>query len=163
EPVLRDRGADLHLAVGLADRRELGDARDVDQHRRIDQPQVEHGEERLPAGKHPRVVAVLGEDRDRLLGGVGAHIVERMRLHARPPLFGRGGSAPARKPWMRRGVTGTDTSFTPSASATALAMQTGTLMQLPSARPLAPSGVNGDGDSMCRISTGGISLAGGTK
>ena len=32
----------------------------------------------------------------------------------------------------------------------ALAMQAGTLMQLPSARPLAPSGVNGDGNSMVK-------------
>jgi len=29
----------------------------------------------------------------------------------------------------------------------ALAMQAGVDMQLPSAKPLAPSGVNGDGDS----------------
>ena len=47
---------------------------------------------------------------------------------------------------MRRGVAGSVTSATPSASAMALAMQAGVLMQLPSARPLAPSGVNGDGE-----------------
>jgi len=46
---------------------------------------------------------------------------------------------------MRRGVAGSCTFLTPSASAMALAMHAGTLMQLPSARPLAPSGVNGDG------------------
>ena len=34
----------------------------------------------------------------------------------------------------------------PIASATALAMHTGVLMLLPSPRPLAPSGVNGDGE-----------------
>ena len=48
---------------------------------------------------------------------------------------------------MRRGVAGSGTSFTSSASAIALAMHAGTLMQLPSANPLAPSGVSGDGVS----------------
>ncbi len=64
---------------------------------------------------------------------------------------------------MRRGVAGSSMSLTPSASATALAMQAGTLMQLPSAMPLAPSGVNGDGVSWCSISTGGISATVGTR
>jgi hypothetical protein len=53
--------------------------------------------------------------------------------------------------WMRRGVAGSTTSLTPSASAMALAMQAGTLMQFPSANPLAPSGVNGDGVSWWMI------------
>ena len=42
-----------------------GDARDVDQHRRVGQPQIEHRHQRLPAGQHARLVAVLGEQRDR--------------------------------------------------------------------------------------------------
>ena len=50
------------------------------------------------------------------------------------------------------GVSGRSMASTPSASATALAMQTGVDMQLPSPTPLAPSGVNGEGLSMCRIS-----------
>ena len=51
----------------------------------------------------------------------------------------------------------------PSASATALAMQTGVLMQLPSPTPLAPSGVNGDSVSMCRIIGVSTSIAVGTR
>ena len=56
-------------------------------------------------------------------------------------------STPAISAWMRRGVVGSCTSLTPSASAIALATHAGTLMQLPSARPFAPSGVSGDGVS----------------
>ena len=44
---------------------------------------------------------------------------------------------------IRSGVNGTLISATPSASATALAMQAGVLIALPSATPLAPSGVTG--------------------
>jgi len=47
----------------------------------------------------------------------------------------------------RSGVSGRLTSATPSASATALAMHTGVLIEFPSATPLAPSGVTGDGVS----------------
>src|ERR1700731_1622379 len=44
---------------------------------------------------------------------------------------------------IRSGVNGTLISATPSASATALAMQAGVLIALPSATPLAPSGGSG--------------------
>src|SRR5215470_5437736 len=47
----------------------------------------------------------------------------------------------------RSGVSGRLTSATPSASATALAMHTGALIEFPSATPLAPVGVTGDGVS----------------
>ena len=60
------------------------------------------------------------------------------------------------------GVNGRLISGTPSASATALAIQTGVLIALPSATPLAPSGVNGEGLSRCRISSSGIIEAVGT-
>src|SRR6202035_93896 len=64
---------------------------------------------------------------------------------------------------IRSGVNGTLISATPSASATALAMQTGVLIALPSATPLAPSGVTGEGLSRCRISSSGIIEAVGTE
>ena len=139
--VLCHRGADLDCVAEIADVPQFGDPRDVDQHRRVGQPQVHHRHQRLPAGEDARLVAMLGEQRHRLIHRVGPHVIERARLHRTPPFC-------AISAWMRRGVAGSCTSLTPSASAMALAMQAGTLMQLPSARPLAPSGVNGDGDSM---------------
>ena|SRR5689334_6899097 len=60
------------------------------------------------------------------------------------------------------GVNGRLISAAPSASATALAMQAGVLIALPSATPLAPSGVTGEGLSICRISNSGIIEAVGT-
>jgi hypothetical protein len=41
-------------------------------------------------------------------------------------------------------------------------MQAGVLIALPSATPLAPSGVTGEGLSICRISSSGIIEAVGT-
>ncbi len=66
---------------------------------------------------------------------------------ARRPAGG-GGSAPRTMSASLAGTSGNSTSLTPSASATALAMQTGVDMQLPSPTPFDPSGVNGDGVSM---------------
>src|ERR1700680_4580629 len=63
---------------------------------------------------------------------------------------------------IRSGVNGTLISATPSASATALAMQAGVLIALPSATPLAPSGVTGEGLSIRRISSSGVIEAVGT-
>ena len=104
----------------------------------IDQPQIEHRQERLAAGENARVVAIFGKQRQHLLDRIGPHVIEGARFH----VFLASNSA-----WMRRGVAGSTTSRSDSASAMALAMQAGVDMQLPSARPLAPSGVNGDGDS----------------
>src|SRR5262249_39635367 len=165
QPALRHRGADLDLAVGLADGVELGNARDVDEDCGLDHAQIEHGDERLAAGEHARLLAVLGEKRERLLDRVRPRVVERARLHRPAPArsFGRAGSGAATSAWMRRGVAGNGTSFTPSASAMALAMQAGTLMQLPSASPLAPSGVSGEGGCLGNLSTAGISAHVGTR
>jgi hypothetical protein len=142
--VLRHRSADLDRADEIADNIERGEARDVDQHADVDQPQIEHRHQRLPAGQHARVVAIFGEQRNRLLGRIGPRVIERARFHVLSPFSACGGCSMA---WMRRGVAGNITSSTPSASAMALAMQAGVDMQLPSAMPLAPSGVSGDGDS----------------
>ena len=60
---------------------------------------------------------------------------------------GGAGSAPRTSGASLAGVSGRSMSSTPSASATALAMQTGVVMQLPSPTPFAPSGVNGEGVS----------------
>src|ERR1700688_1810889 len=57
-------------------------------------------------------------------------------------------SAPRTMDASFAGTSGNSMSSQPSASATALAMQTGVDMQLPSPTPFDPSGVNGDGVSM---------------
>ncbi len=80
-----------------------------------------------------------------------------------PAVTGRGGSARASAACSRDGLIGSARSRKPSASATALAIQTGVLMQLPSANPLAPSGVNGDGVAIWRISGLGTSWTVGTR
>src|ERR1700730_3123323 len=153
QPVLRHGGANFHSTVQLAYGIQLANARDVDQHRSFDDPQVKHGDKRLPTGKNAGVFAVLRQEGERFINRLGTHVIEGARLH--PPFpagfgiwSGEGrASTPAISAWMRRGVAGSCTSLTPSASAIALAMHAGTLMQLPSARPFAPSGVNGDGVS----------------
>ena len=78
------------------------------------------------------------------------------------PREGGGSSMPSRS-ITREGVSGSVTLATPSASATALAMQGGVLMLLPSPSPLAPSGVKGLGVSKCRISGSGTSQVVGTR
>src|SRR5207248_296617 len=60
------------------------------------------------------------------------------------------------------GIRGNSRYATPSASATALAMHTGVLIEFPSATPLAPSGVTGEGVSRCRIARSGTMPAVGT-
>jgi len=83
--ILRHRGADLDGVAAVADRIELGDLRNIDKHRRIDQPQIKHGDERLAAGEDARVVAVFGEQRCRLLDCIGPRIVERTWFHCLRP------------------------------------------------------------------------------
>jgi len=50
-----------------------------------------------------------------------------------------------------------------SASLTALAITAGTVIDDDSPRPLEPSGVSGDGETMCAMSIVGASLAVGTR
>ncbi|MDT4869637.1 hypothetical protein FQZ97_1046780 [compost metagenome] len=78
------------------------------------------------------------------------------------PAEGGGSSMPS-SCITREGVSGSTMSARPSASATALAMQGGVLMLLPSPRPLAPSGVKGLGVSRCRIMGSGTSQVVGTR
>ena len=61
---------------------ERRDPVEVDDDVRGDQPHVEHGSEALPAGKEPRVVAVLGEEIKDLLDRAGIPVGERRGFHA---------------------------------------------------------------------------------
>ena len=84
-----------------------------------------------------------------------------------PTPSGRAGSLMPSSVRTFEGVNGNSIALgstrSPSASATALAMHTGVLMLLPSPTPLAPSGVNGDGVSMCRITGSGTSILVGIR
>ena len=82
QAALRHCGADLHLGVIFADRGEFRNAGDVDEDRGLDDPEIEHGQERLPAREDARIIAMLGQDIERLLHRVRSDIVEWARLHA---------------------------------------------------------------------------------
>ncbi len=85
QAVLRHRRPDLDLTADFADFGEFGDAGDIDQHRGLEQPQIEHGQQRLTAGEHASIVAMLGQNFGRLVHRIGAHVIEGMRFHAPPP------------------------------------------------------------------------------
>ena len=104
----------------------------------------------------------------KILPGRGYRRVRAIAPEALPACKGTlaAGGAPS-GPWImapiRAGVSGRSRASAPSASATALARQTGVVMQLPSPTPLAPSGVTGLGESRCRMSGSGTSHAVGTR
>ena len=85
QPVLRDRGANLNVSAEIADRIERGDPRNIDQHAGIDQPQIEHRDQRLAAGENARVIAVFGEQLKRLLDRIGPHVIEWPGFPLPPP------------------------------------------------------------------------------
>ncbi len=66
---LGDGGADDQRPVVPLDPPELGDARDVHQHARPGQPEVEHRDQALTSRQHLGLVAVLGQHRERLVDG----------------------------------------------------------------------------------------------
>src|SRR5437763_1954762 len=111
----------------------------------------EHGHEALAAGEHLGLLPVLAHERERLVERRGPAVGERRRLH-------RSSSSQTRD-----GVSGTSTSSTPSASATAFPIAAGALIVVPSPRPLAPSVVNGDGVSTWPIVSGGRSAPVGQR
>ena len=57
------------------------EAGDVDQQRRLRQPHVQRGQQRLPAGEHARVVAVLRQQLEGVLRRIGADVVEGRGFH----------------------------------------------------------------------------------
>src|SRR6185369_13089624 len=113
------------------------------------QPEVEQRHEALPACDELGIVAVLGQQRQRLIQGARPLQLQRRWLH--------------KSSQMRCGVAGRSTRSTPSASATALAIAAGALIVVPSPSPFAPSGVSGEGDSRCAETTRGSSVAVGGR
>jgi hypothetical protein len=78
---MRDGGADGNRVRVLADGRQLGDARDVDQQRRLRQAQIEHRPQRLPPGQHLGLAVARqhlqrfrDRSRPRIVEGDGLHL-----------------------------------------------------------------------------------------
>ena len=82
--VTRER-ADRDVVARVADVGEVAQAADVDEHRRRREPQLHERQERVAAGEDLGFVAVLGEQRDRFVDGVGAGVVELGGDHAGAP------------------------------------------------------------------------------
>ena len=62
---------------------------DVDEHGRLREPDLHHRQQRVAARQQLGVLAVLGQQRDRVRGGVGDLVVERRGDHAVTSAAGR--------------------------------------------------------------------------
>ena len=100
----RERGPGLQVGLGrsrtdLDDGAVVGDLGaawqpgDVDEHRGLHQPHVEHRHQRLAAGEQARVVPRLGKGLQRLLLVVGAQVVEGRGLHRSGGVSAGGGAS----------------------------------------------------------------------
>ena len=65
-----------------ADAGQLVQPADVDQQLGLGQPQLHHRQQRVAAGQQLGVVAVLGQQRQRVLGRLGGDVLERRGDHA---------------------------------------------------------------------------------
>ena len=96
---LADERPDDERAVPLGDRPEPGDPVEVDHVARGREPELHQGDEALTAREDLRVAAEPAEQRDGVLEGGRAVILEGRRNHARPPSAGNqwtGGEADCR-------------------------------------------------------------------
>ncbi len=74
---------DADAVPRLLDEGQVWNAIDVDEDGRLQQPEIEHGNEALPAGNDLGIVAGFRQRPDRRVNAVGDHVVERCRLHNR--------------------------------------------------------------------------------
>ena len=89
QPVLRHRRADLDLAAAVATISRIAASSGM----RVISTRIAGSASRrlsmaisdLPAGEDAGLIAMLGQDRDRLFDRIRPHIVERTRLHRMPP------------------------------------------------------------------------------
>ena len=84
EPSVTDERSELERVAGGDDPVEPGHAVDVDEVRGAREPVGEERHEALPAGEQLRVLAAVGEQRERVVERFGARVRERRRLHAVP-------------------------------------------------------------------------------
>ena len=80
------QGADLDEFALFGDAVESLDGVDVDQQVRRRQPHVERGDQALPAGQEPRIVLMLGQQRNRFLERARLGVGEWRRLHVSPSI-----------------------------------------------------------------------------
>ena len=83
--VVAGEPTDRDVVAGVVDVREVAEAAHVDEHRRGGEAELHERQQRVPAGEDLGVVAVLGEQRDRFVDGVGACVGELGRDHERLP------------------------------------------------------------------------------
>ena len=141
---MRRESADRDLAVALADRAEVADPTDVDHDFGLREPELHRGDQAVAAREHLRVLAVPGEEPERLLERRRPDIIERGGDHDRPPF-----SWIARQ--TRSGVNGRSRWRMPSgesASTTAFAIAGVAPIVPASPTPFTPSGFEGDGVSV---------------
>ena len=87
---LADERADHERAVPFGDRAEPGDPVEVDHVARGREPELHQRDQALAAREDLRPVTELAEERDGVLEGGRAVILENRRNHARPPGAGMG-------------------------------------------------------------------------
>ena len=81
--------ADGEVVAGRRGRTRGRDPADVDEHGRCREPQLHQRDQRHAAGEELGVLAVLADERDGLVGRVGADVVERRGDHCAPPVTAR--------------------------------------------------------------------------
>ncbi len=83
--VMRRHRADDERVTVVADAVQLRHAAEVDEQARRREPQPQHRQQALPAGDHLRLVARLGQRRDRVVHSGRTQVVECDRDHDTPP------------------------------------------------------------------------------
>jgi hypothetical protein len=83
--VVGGHGPDHQVVAVLPDTAHVTDPPDVDDHRRVGEPQPQQGNEGLAAGHDLGVVAALPESGDRLVHRARPHVVELGGDHWAPP------------------------------------------------------------------------------
>ncbi|MDO8431464.1 MAG: hypothetical protein Q7S58_03545 [Candidatus Binatus sp.] len=73
---MRGQAADHNPAAFLLNLGQAGDGADIDEIRRLRQPQFHHRDKTVTAGEQLGIVAELREHRERILDGGGAVIFE---------------------------------------------------------------------------------------
>ena len=117
------------------------------------EPEVQHRDEALPAGERLRVL-VRGQERERLVERRRPVVLERRRLHREQlPEPGR----------RQRQVRGLDARAAAARRRPRSRPRRARSPTLDSPQPFAPTGVNGDGVSMCAMSIRGASAAVSTR